>query len=307
MSDTPTHETPEHVIGELFAVAKLKEDGYRAEITPSDIRSWAERFKEALFRDRDEIVDATLAKRGPLLNCEVYRTDAKALRAYRRLAPMGPTYNEWLFRPSNPSRRPFARVCDLPAGEIFAALKQRKNIDATFTTRLIVDCLLSPASDDPGDVAQRNVDDVKFFIRSAVSLIRAHYDHYERSFHEVADRIAKRLDEIGMGDLASFVRAQTGDEPSWVPMDAAPTSSAPTAEPPVKSAEDLLKDADYTMASFRILLLAKKIARLLLRHAEGGEYSDSYDVYAEARELLAEDDSASPAHAGAPVQEKGAE
>lgn len=298
MSDTPTPETPEEVIGELFAVAKLKEDGYRADIRPSDIRSWAQRFKEALFRDREEVVDAVLLKRGPLLNCEVYRTDAKALRAYRSLAPMGPTYNEWLFRPSSPGKRPFARVCDLPAGEIFAELKKRRNIDATFTTRLIVACLLSPATDDPGDVEQRNVDDVKFFIRSAVSLIRAHYDRHERSFHEVADRIAKRLEEIGMGDLASFVRAQTGDEPSWVPMDAAPTSSAPTADPPVKSAEDLLKDADYTMASFRILLLAKKIARLLLRHAEGGEYSDSYDVYAEARELLAEDDSASPAPAG---------
>ncbi len=294
MSDTPTHETPEHVIGELFAVAKLKEDGYRAEITPSDIRSWAERFKEALFRDRDEIVDATLAKRGPLLNCEVYRTDAKALRAYRRLAPMGPTYNEWLFRPSNPSRRPFARVCDLPAGEIFAALKQRRNIDATFTTRLIVNCLLSPASDDPGDVAQRNVDDVKFFIRSAVSLIRAHYDHHERSFHEVADRIAKRLEEIGMGDLASFVRAQTGDEPSWVPMDAAPTSSAPTPAPPTLGS--LLAEAR------RLLERAQNTTRdtgVIADISESLECLSGAEDYAKATEgQPASESTASPAPSG---------
>lgn len=225
MSDTPTHETPEQVIGEMICVAKLMEDGFP--IFPADIRSWAHRFKEALTRDRDEIVAATLAKRGPLLNCEVYRTDAKALRAYRSLAPMGPTYNEWLFRPSSPGKRPFARVCDLPAGEIFSALKQRKNIDATFTTRLIVDCLLSPASDDPGDVAQRNVDDVKFFIRSAVSLVRAHYDRDERHFHEVSAELAKYFDQTGRSDLASFVRAQTGDEPSWVPMDAAPGLASP--------------------------------------------------------------------------------
>ena len=196
MSDTPTHETPEQVIGELFAVAKLKEDGYRAEITPSDIRSWAQRFKEALFRDRDAA-----------------RTES--------------------------------------------------------------------------------TDNEKFLACTVLSLVRAHYDRDEARFHEVSEGLAKFFDQTGRGDLASFVRAQTGDEPSWVPMDAAPTSSAPTAEPPVKSIEDLVKDADYAIASFWLLLLAKKIARLLLRHAEGGEYSDSYDVYAEARELLAEDDSAS--------------
>ncbi len=197
-------------------------------------------------------------------------------------------------RPANPGKRPFARVCDLPAGEIFAALKQRKNIDATFTTRLIVDCLLSPATDDPGDVAQRNVDDVKFFIRSAVSLIRAHYDRHERSFHEVADRIAKRLDEIGMGDLASFVRAQTGDEPSWVPMDAAPTNSAPTPAPPTLGS--LLAEAR------RLLERAQNTTRdtgVIADISESLECLSGAEDYAKATEgHPASESTASPAPSG---------
>ena len=59
----------------------------------------------------------------------------------------------------------------------------------------------------------------KDVLRTALSLVRAHFDGAEDVFLEKSRELAARLDEEGRGDLASFVRAQTGDEPSWVPME----------------------------------------------------------------------------------------
>lgn len=55
--------------------------------------------------------------------------------------------------------------------------------------------------------------------RVALSLICAHYDRDEARFREVSERLAADFDRDGRGELASFIRAQTGSEPSWVPMD----------------------------------------------------------------------------------------
>jgi len=59
----------------------------------------------------------------------------------------------------------------------------------------------------------------KDVLRTALSLVRAHFDGADDVFLEKSRELAARLDEDGRGDLASFVRAQTGDEPSWVPME----------------------------------------------------------------------------------------
>ena len=59
----------------------------------------------------------------------------------------------------------------------------------------------------------------KDVLRTALSLVRAHFDGAEGVFLEKSRELAARLDKEGRGDLASFVRAQTGDEPSWVPME----------------------------------------------------------------------------------------
>ena len=58
--------------------------------------------------------------------------------------------------------------------------------------------------------------------RDALSLISAHYDGDDARFREVSERIAADLDSAGRGELASFIRAQMGTEPSWVPMDLVP-------------------------------------------------------------------------------------
>lgn len=56
-------------------------------------------------------------------------------------------------------------------------------------------------------------------IRAAsLALVRAHYDGDEAQFLEAARELAKALDADGKAQCASFVRAQCGDEPSWVPM-----------------------------------------------------------------------------------------
>ncbi len=59
----------------------------------------------------------------------------------------------------------------------------------------------------------------KDVLRTALSLVRAHFDGADDVFLEKSRELAARLDEEGRGDLASFVRAQTGDDPSWVPME----------------------------------------------------------------------------------------
>ena len=59
----------------------------------------------------------------------------------------------------------------------------------------------------------------KDVLSTALSLVRAHFDGAEDVFLEKSRELAARLDESGKGDLASFVRAQTGDDPSWVPME----------------------------------------------------------------------------------------
>lgn len=62
----------------------------------------------------------------------------------------------------------------------------------------------------------------KDVMRTALSLVRAHFDGADDVFLEKSREFAARLDNEGRGDLASFVRAQTGDEPSWVPMERKP-------------------------------------------------------------------------------------
>lgn len=62
----------------------------------------------------------------------------------------------------------------------------------------------------------------KDVLRTALSLVRAHFDGADDVFLATSRELAARLDEEGRGDLASFVRAQTGDEPSWVPMERKP-------------------------------------------------------------------------------------
>lgn len=64
----------------------------------------------------------------------------------------------------------------------------------------------------------------KDVLRTALSLVRAHFDGADDVFLEKSRELAARLDKEGRGDLASFVRAQTGDEPSWVPMERKPQS-----------------------------------------------------------------------------------
>ena len=59
----------------------------------------------------------------------------------------------------------------------------------------------------------------KDVLRTALSLVRAHFNGADDVFLEKSRELAARLDKEGRGDLASFVRAQTGDEPSWVPME----------------------------------------------------------------------------------------
>lgn len=54
--------------------------------------------------------------------------------------------------------------------------------------------------------------------RDVITLIRAHYDGDEARFREESERLAADFDRDGRHDLASFIRAQTGAEPSWVPM-----------------------------------------------------------------------------------------
>lgn len=62
-------------------------------------------------------------------------------------------------------------------------------------------------------------DDFKRFLgRSALSLVRAHYEGDSAAFLKECRELAKRLDEMGKDELASFIRAQCGDEPSLVPM-----------------------------------------------------------------------------------------
>ena len=52
----------------------------------------------------------------------------------------------------------------------------------------------------------------------AVSLIREHYEpSSENGFIEICRKVAEYFDQIGKYELASFVRAQIGDERSFVP------------------------------------------------------------------------------------------
>ena len=52
----------------------------------------------------------------------------------------------------------------------------------------------------------------------AAELIREHYEpSSEDGFKNVCRKIAKHYEENGDFHLASFIRAQIGDEPSWVP------------------------------------------------------------------------------------------
>lgn len=62
----------------------------------------------------------------------------------------------------------------------------------------------------------------KLVLRKALSLVRAHFDGADDVFLEKSRELAAILDESGRVALASYVRAQTGDEPSWVPMERKP-------------------------------------------------------------------------------------
>lgn len=55
--------------------------------------------------------------------------------------------------------------------------------------------------------------------RKVVDLIRAHYDGDEARFREISDKLAQYFDQAGRNQVASFIRAQYGAEPVWVPMD----------------------------------------------------------------------------------------
>ena len=58
-----------------------------------------------------------------------------------------------------------------------------------------------------------------FFLgKCAATLICAHYEKDDETFVNECRELAKRLDEMGESQVASFIRAQIGDEPSWVPM-----------------------------------------------------------------------------------------
>jgi hypothetical protein len=59
----------------------------------------------------------------------------------------------------------------------------------------------------------------KDVLRTALALVRAHFDGADDVFLEKSRELAAILDESGRVALASYVRAQTGDEPSWVPME----------------------------------------------------------------------------------------
>lgn len=52
-----------------------------------------------------------------------------------------------------------------------------------------------------------------------LTLVRAHYGKDENAFLAESRSLAEHYDSVGDEELASFVRAQIGDEPSWVPME----------------------------------------------------------------------------------------
>lgn len=54
--------------------------------------------------------------------------------------------------------------------------------------------------------------------QKVVSLIRAHYENDEPRVREICDELARYYDQIWKGQVASFIRAQYGAEPVWVPM-----------------------------------------------------------------------------------------
>lgn len=84
----------------------------------------------------------------------------------------------------------------------------------------------------------------KDVLRTALSLVRAHFEGADDVFLEKSRELAAMLDESGRGALASFVRAQTGDEPSWVPMERKPRAGNAAA------LRDALNDACHAMFEF---------------------------------------------------------
>ena len=84
----------------------------------------------------------------------------------------------------------------------------------------------------------------KLVLRKALSLVRAHFDGADNVFLAKSRELAAILDESGRGALASFVRAQTGDEPSWVPMErkprVAPGNAAAITKAQLQTISDLV-------------------------------------------------------------------
>ena len=103
--------------------------------------------------------------------------------------------------------------------------EERKFDEAAFDKAVAKPNGWSKVADPVAEIRKMRDGDEAFgkdVLRTALSLVRAHFDGADDVFLEKSRELAARLDKEGRGDLASFVRAQTGDEPSWVPMERKP-------------------------------------------------------------------------------------
>lgn len=103
--------------------------------------------------------------------------------------------------------------------------EERKFNEAAFDKAVAKPNGWSGVADPVADIRKMRDGDEAFgkdVLRTALSLVRAHFDGADNVFLEKSRELAARLDKEGRGDLASFVRAQTGDDPSWVPMERKP-------------------------------------------------------------------------------------
>ena len=103
--------------------------------------------------------------------------------------------------------------------------EERKFDEAAFDKAVAKPNGWSSVADPVAEIRKMRDGDEAFgkdVLRTALSLVRAHFDGADDVFLEKSRELAARLDKEGRCDLASFVRAQTGDEPSWVPMERKP-------------------------------------------------------------------------------------
>ena len=115
--------------------------------------------------------------------------------------------------------------------------EERKFDEAAFDKAVAKPNGWSKVADPVAEIRKMRDGDEAFgkdVLRTSLSLVRAHFDGADDAFLEKSRELAARLDKEGRGDLASFIRAQTGDEPSWVPMErkrrAAPGNAAALRE-----------------------------------------------------------------------------